>query len=248
MINDFRLLEQLQNIDIEENILGALFEDNNLIDSVTEDLFVSSNNKEMVMVFKELRNQGKDIDILVFLDYVDKNKIKVPVSTINDIHNKFLTLVNINTHLETLKDLSIKRSIYLAINKMDYRKTNTEIIEHLSKLCEQVHSTNINKVTTKEFFNEYLVNLYSEQQEPHIKTGLNSLDNDIVGFLNGQLITIGAYTSIGKNILTSQLILNILKQDKKVDLFSLEMWKQQIIDKLVSNNCNIEFNKIYKKI
>lgn len=247
MVNDFRLLEQLQNIDIEENILGALFEDNNLIDRVTENLFVSSNNKEMVRAFKELRKQGKDIDIFVFLDYINRNKIDVPISTINDIRSKFLTLVNIDTHLEILKDLSIKRSIYLTTNKIDYIKNNIEIINELRKLCEQVYSNDNTKENTKDFYNEYLVNLYSNQQEPHIKTDLGPLDDDIVGFLNGQLITISAYTGMGKSILTSQLILNILRQNKKVDLFSLEMGKQEIINKLVSNACNIEFNKIYKK-
>ena len=247
MLNDFRMLEQLQNINIEENILGAIFEDNNLIDRITENLFVSSNNKKMVRAFKDLRNQGKDIDIFVFLDYINRNKIDIPISNINDIHSKFLTLVNIDTHLEILKDLSIKRSIYLTTNKIDYIKSNTEIINELSKLCEQVYSNNITKENTKDFYNEYLVDLYSNQQEPHIKTSLSSLDNDIVGFLNGQLITISAYTGMGKSILTSQLILNILKQNKKIDLFSLEMGKQEIINKLVSNACNIQFNKIYKK-
>lgn len=39
----------------------------------------------------------------------------------------------------------------------------------------------------------------------------------------------------------------MLKQNKKIDLFSLEMGRSEIINKFVSNGCDIEFNKIYKK-
>ena len=121
------------------------------------------------------------------------------------------------------------------------------MLDNLSKLCEELHSNDQNKENTREYLFTYIDELYKDNAESKIQTGLLKLDNDIVGFLDGQLITISAYTGIGKSIFTSQLILNMLKQDKKIDLFSLEMGRSEIINKLVSNGCDIDFNKIYKK-
>lgn len=240
------ILTELHNNEIERNIIACCFQNNSLIDEIEVEWFYSSSSKEIVKGFKELRNKGKNIDLIVFSEYLVNKKMPVPLAEVTDIHNSFLTLANINEHIEILKELFNKRTIYLAVNKLDYSMESNNMIDKMSKLCETLYSNNENKESTKEYLFSYIDNLYKKNIESSIKTGFRNIDNDILGFLSGQLITISAYTGIGKSILTSQLILNMLKQNKKIDLFSLEMGRGQIINKLVSNGCNIEFNKIYK--
>ena len=240
------ILTELHNNEIERNIIACCFQNNSLIDEIEVEWFYSSSSKEIVKGFKELRNKGKNIDLIVFSEYLVNKKMPVPLAEVTDIHNSFLTLANINEHIEILKELFNKRTIYLAVNKLDYSMESNNMIDKMSKLCETLYSNNENKESTKEYLFSYIDNLYKKNIESSIKTGFRNIDNDILGFLSGQLITISAYTGIGKSILTSQLILNMLKQNKKIDLFSLEMGRGEIINKLVSNGCNIEFNKIYK--
>lgn len=240
-------LTELHNNEVEKNIISGCFQDNNLIDEIEVEWFYSSSNKEIVKAFKELKNKGKDIDLIIFGEYLINKKMSVSLAEVTDIHNSFLTLTNINEHIEILKELFNKRTIYLAVNKLDYSMKSNNMIDRMSKLCEELYSNNENRESTREYLYSYIDNFYKSDIEPNIKTGLFNLDNDIVGFLNGQLITISAYTGIGKSIFTSQLILNMLKQNKKIDLFSLEMGRSEIINKFVSNGCDIEFNKIYKK-
>ena len=68
-----------------------------------------------------------------------------------------------------------------------------------------------------------------------VSTGFQSLDQYLKeGFQSGRLITIGARPSIGKTSFAISLINNMLKRDKKVLFFSLEMSSKDIIRRLVS--------------
>lgn len=241
------ILAQLHNKEIEKNIISACFQDNNLIDEIEIEWFYSSSHQEIIKGFKELRKKGQNIDLVIFAEYVSNKKMPVTLSEITDIATVLLSLTNVKQYIDKLKDLFIKRKIYLITNKLDYNTESNDMLDNLSKLCEELHSNDQNKENTREYLFTYIDELYKDNAESKIQTGLLKLDNDIVGFLDGQLITISAYTGIGKSIFTSQLILNMLKQNKKIDLFSLEMGRSEIINKLVSNGCDIDFNKIYKK-
>lgn len=241
------ILAQLHNKEIEKNIISACFQDNNLIDEIEIEWFYSSSHQEIIKGFKELRKKGQNIDVVIFCEYASNKKMPVTLSEITDIATVLLSLTNVKQYIDKLKDFFVKRKIYLITNKLDYNTESNDMLDNLSKLCEELHSNDKNKENTREYLFTYIDELYKDNAESKIQTGLLKLDNDIVGFLDGQLITISAYTGIGKSIFTSQLILNMLKQDKKIDLFSLEMGRSEIINKLVSNGCDIDFNKIYKK-
>lgn len=241
------ILAQLHNKEIEKNIISACFQDNNLIDEIEVEWFYSSSHQEIIKGFKELRKKGQNIDLVIFAEYASNKKMPVTLSEITDIATVLLSLTNVKQYIDKLKDFFVKRKIYLITNKLDYNTESNDMLDNLSKLCEELHSNDQNKENTREYLFTYIDELYKDNAESKIQTGLLKLDNDIVGFLDGQLITISAYTGIGKSIFTSQLILNMLKQNKKIDLFSLEMGRSEIINKLVSNGCDIEFNKIYKK-
>lgn len=241
------ILAQLHNKEIEKNIISACFQDNNLIDEIEIEWFYSSSHQEIIKGFKELRKKGQNIDLVIFAQYASNKKMPVTLSEITDIATVLLSLTNVKQYIDKLKDFFIKRKIYLITNTLDYNTESNDMLDNLSKLCEELHSNDQNKENTREYLFTYIDELYKDNAESKIQTGLLKLDNDIVGFLDGQLITISAYTGIGKSIFTSQLILNMLKQNKKIDLFSLEMGRSEIINKLVSNGCDIEFNKIYKK-
>ena len=241
------ILAQLHNKEIEKNIISACFQDNNLIDEIEIEWFYSSSHQEIIKGFKELRKKGQNIDVVIFCEYASNKKMPVTLSEITDIATVLLSLTNVKQYIDKLKDFFVKRKIYLITNKLDYNTESNDMLDNLSKLCEELHSNDQNKENTREYLFTYIDELYKDNAESKIQTGLLKLDNDIVGFLDGQLITISAYTGIGKSIFTSQLILNMLKQNKKIDLFSLEMGRSEIINKFVSNGCDIEFNKIYKK-
>lgn len=136
-------LTELHNNEVEKNIISGCFQDNSLIDEIEVEWFYSSSNKEIVKVFKELKNKGRDIDLIIFSEYLINKKMSVSLAEVTDIHNSFLTLTNINEHIEILKELFNKRAIYLAVNKLDYSMKSNNMIDRMFKLCEELYSNNI---------------------------------------------------------------------------------------------------------
>jgi len=67
-----------------------------------------------------------------------------------------------------------------------------------------------------------------------IRTGIKNIDKFLYGFRGGDQIVIGGQTSMGKTALALSIIAELLKQDKKVLLFSLEMNLFQNINRLAS--------------
>lgn len=71
------------------------------------------------------------------------------------------------------------------------------------------------------------------------------MDAAIHGFSKAELITIFAFSGVGKTTVAGQLALNIAGYSKKkVMYFSLEMTYAQVMDRFISNATDIEHRKI----
>jgi len=78
-----------------------------------------------------------------------------------------------------------------------------------------------------------------------ISTGFNGLDSLLSGLQNSDLIILAARPSMGKSSLALDIAKNIaLKEKKPVGIFSLEMSKDQLIDRLISSESNIDSWKL----
>ena len=76
---------------------------------------------------------------------------------------------------------------------------------------------------------------------PGIRSGFYDLDLMTQGFQRGDLIIIGARPSMGKTAFAANIAHNIAAAYKQsVVIFSLEMTKQQIIERLLSTKSGIE--------
>ena len=73
---------------------------------------------------------------------------------------------------------------------------------------------------------------------------MSKLDDNLGGFHKTEVITIFARSGVGKTTLSTQIASNMQKQGKKVMYVSNEMTTKEILDKIVSTRCNIEFRKI----
>jgi replicative DNA helicase len=72
-----------------------------------------------------------------------------------------------------------------------------------------------------------------------IDTGWQSLNKYISGWVNPDLIILAARPAQGKTAFMLNAILNVLKQDKPVGIFSLEMSGEQLVNRLISLDSGI---------
>ena len=80
-----------------------------------------------------------------------------------------------------------------------------------------------------------VMQVLNTKEQAVISTGYKSLDQIIEGFMPGQLVTVGAGTGVGKSAFAVNLALNITKQGYKVGLWSFEMDKQEVYQRIISN-------------
>lgn len=233
--------------DSEDMIIGTItqgIEQSDLdyfLDTVKEDCFSTRQYRDFYKLVKDLRERDVPVTLdtlrlhlsetihkFLLLSYANSSaefKEAVNVLRVGSIEKQMRSIMN----EETLK---IKEAEILTEADIEFARNST--ITRLSEL--QLTST---VKTTKlgddiESYMEYLCDLKDGKIERGIMTGYNSIDEITNGFKSNQLIILGAYESIGKTMASLNWIVNMLKENKKVLLFSLEMSKQQLTDRLVS--------------
>ncbi len=77
-----------------------------------------------------------------------------------------------------------------------------------------------------------------------LETGFHGLDKLTSGWQNSDLIIIAARPAMGKTAFVLSMALNIAMMNNPVAVFSLEMSNQQLVNRLISNACEIPGEKI----
>ncbi|RJQ37823.1 replicative DNA helicase [Candidatus Parcubacteria bacterium] len=78
-----------------------------------------------------------------------------------------------------------------------------------------------------------------------VTTGFSDLDNILAGLQRSDLIILAARPSLGKTSLSLDIARNVaLKEQKPVGYFSLEMSREQVIDRLVAGQAGISLWKL----
>jgi replicative DNA helicase len=78
-----------------------------------------------------------------------------------------------------------------------------------------------------------------------LPSGFSELDKMTSGFHNSDLIILAARPSMGKTAFSLSIAYNVaVKEEKTVAFFSLEMSKEQIVTRLISQDCGVPLYKI----
>jgi replicative DNA helicase len=85
-----------------------------------------------------------------------------------------------------------------------------------------------------------------QTQGPGMLTGLKRLDKTNGGFMNGDMIVIGARPSVGKSALLGLLAMNMARNGKNVGIISLEMSNAKIAGRLAALDTGVDFATLYR--
>lgn len=85
-----------------------------------------------------------------------------------------------------------------------------------------------------------------QKQGPGILTGLKRLDQTNGGFMNGDMIVLGARPSVGKSAFLGLLAMNMARNGKSVGIISLEMSNAKIAGRLASLDTGVDFATLYR--
>ena len=83
-------------------------------------------------------------------------------------------------------------------------------------------------------------------QRNMISTGYKSFDEKLGGFKRGDLIIVAARPSMGKTAIALNFAQNVAKKNRHVAIFSLEMSKEQLTDRLIAAAMAVDRWKLQK--
>ena len=231
----------------DEAILANILQNNELLEDlkIKPSMFSDGN---VAIVINHILDSGKvDLNELYHKSRNDNNFMSA--ERLGSLYNSSEVAKGffMQEQSEVLEDYK-KREITRITN--DFQKTamtekdRTYMIDEINEV-EQLSIKTIN--TLKNQLIEFVDNFMSDEPKQFIKTGLENIDKQIIGFLPTQLIVLGARPGAGKTALALNMMYNIARNGYPVTFFSLETTDQSILERLVSSTSNVNSIKIVQK-
>lgn len=245
-----------QDIDAEISVLGALMIDPLSVIRVTDILspqdFYHPSHQSIFEAIISLFEKGEPIDMLTVSSYLKKEK-KTKESGGTDYLAELVSNVPSAAHVEQyakiVKELSVRRAIIHASSEINEEAFKPEEFDQFLDSVEQKIFNISQKSRTQRFvpIRDELMDAYDRLEKLHRGDGslrgvpsyFNQLDNILSGFQRSDLIILGARPSFGKTALALDIARNIALHGKSVGVFSIEMSREQIIDRLIANQAKI---------
>jgi len=230
-----------QNIEAEEAILGGILLDpeamGRVCDILTSEAFYLDPHKDIYQAASRLHFQNKPTDLLAVTSWLTDYEMLARVGGRNKLAtlvDRTVSAVNIDALAELVMDKFARRQLIKAGNEIVHLayETETELpiildqseqkvfrLSHQSFGSNTEHNSTINIAAYEEL----------DSGNPIYPTGLDELDDLMVGFEGGTLTLVAGRPSMGKSQIALFLALQmILLHNQPVVIFSLEMTKKQL--------------------
>jgi replicative DNA helicase len=252
-----------QAVDMEESVLGAiLIESDSLIkivDILVQDDFYHEKNGIIYQMMIELFNRKEPIDLLTVT-----HKLEL-IGELDKVGGEeylahLVDLVPSSAHIEhyayTVKHKStLRRLIAVGSSIVELGFDETQEIDHVLDQAEQAVFSVAQKIVKQEYvkMSDALHDAFDRIDDVHnngigmkgVKTGFEALDNALGGLQPSNLVILAARPSVGKTSLALEIIKNVaITSGKGAVFFSLEMSKEEVVDRLISSEARVDLFKM----
>jgi replicative DNA helicase len=248
-----------QSLESEMAVLGALLQRPDSIYDITDTLvpgsFYSSRNRIVYEAIVSLHKKGAPIDSVSVLDYLKDQSLTERsggAAYLAELMDFVPNTANIKHYCNTIQKKKIMRDLLEASDHIsglgfDESKDLEEILDSAEKRIFEVTnlSTNTNFISLKDVVGEAFERLErihaTKDGLRGVPTGFKALDNKLSGFQKSDLIILAARPSVGKTSLVLDIARKAALNHKiPVQVFSLEMGSDQLVDRMVSAESEVD--------
>ncbi len=252
-----------QSQEAEESVLGAIIIDNNAIIKVADVLysndFYQTKNKYIYEAVLDLYKKNEPIDTLSLTNRLQEKKLLKEVggiSYITSLVNQTPSSAHVSHYAKIVHQKRVLRDLISASYHIaELGWTESEDVNSLLDQAEQTifaisqQSIAHDFVPLKEELAEAFNRIDQLQKGGNklrgLPTGFIGLDNKLSGFQKSDMIILGARPSLGKTSLALDIARHVaLKEKVPVGLFSLEMSRDQVVDRLIAAESTVALWKI----
>lgn len=251
------------SVESEQSILGSIILDKDAIITVAETINPSDFYKEAHKIIYEsmlkLNSNNEPIDLITLIEELRKEGHLDNVggiSYLTSLSTIVPTTSNVKYYANIVKEKSVMRQLIKASNEIinlgyDASTDVQEILDQAEKNIFDISQEKsgddiqpINLVLQDTF--DMIERLCTQKSDvTGITTGFTDLNKKINGLQRTDLILLAARPAMGKTAFSLNLVQNAaLKGNASVAVFSLEMSKEQLVQRMLSAQSNVELGKI----
>ena len=250
------------NMEAEKAVLGSILINpvsmNRVVDILGPDFFYAPSNRLIYEAMFNLYNQNKPLDAISISDYfLSKNQMQDIGGSeyLSDLMSDTILSSNIEYYANIIKENALKRKLITAgssIIEETFRNPEAqESLEFAEKMIFDISQqktsqdieplTNVLLETVEKI--EYRCN--NKGSYTGVPSGYHDLDNMTAGFQNSDFIILAARPSMGKTAFALNIAQNIaIRQNVPVIIFSLEMSKVQLAQRVVCAEAEIDAQRV----
>ena len=263
---DITELEKIppQNVEAEKSLLGSILIDKDAmlkISDIINDLdFYKRAHSYIYDIMVELYQKSEPIDVLTVANRLDEKKFLEKCggkSYLIELSNSVPTASHIVQYAEIIKKKSTLRQLLNSaheITKLGYQEDADDVNQLLDAAQQQLYGitqkhmkqtfVSIRGVLSTAF--ERIDDLHKEKGKLRgVPSGIKKLDDLLAGFQKSDLIILAARPAVGKTSLALDFARHAATKYKvPVGFFSLEMSKEQLVDRMLCAEAGIDLWKM----
>ncbi len=251
------------SVEAEQSVVGSMMIDSEAVQTaseiITADDFYGKQYGQLFQAMVDLYTEGKPVDLVTLTEKLKQMDVPEELSSIDFIRELFAsvpTSANVKYYAKIVKEKATLRKLI----KVTEDIANTCYVGHksLSEILNETEKSVFNIVQSKEGgdyvpIRQVVINAMERIEAVSrtkgtvtgIPTGFIDLDYMTSGFQNSDLILIAARPSMGKTAFELNLAEYMaFKKNKTVAIFSLEMSKEQLVNRLFSLESRVDSQKI----
>ncbi len=251
-----------QDLEAEASVLSAMMVSADalqecLIDLAPDDFYLPS-NRTVFVAMREMFDKNLPIDTISLADYLKSAGELERVggrSYLLGLGSNSLALVGWRRHVEMLhRDTTLRKMISASAQitalAYDAPEDTKEVVDQAERMLLDVTNRDVKR--NEQSLEEIMADLYEElgqnaadRDRPlGVATGFPRIDECLLGLRPGQMIVIGARPGVGKTSFALNLATNAAFAGASVALFSLEMSKVEIAQRLLAANARVGLQEI----
>lgn len=251
------------SIEAEQSVIGSVLMDKDALIKVIEEVrpedFYEDAHKTIMNAVFALALEDKPVDIVTVAEYLkETNKLDSVggVTYIARLASSVPNAANAVYYARLVRNKSILRELIKAGSEISEVAFNESLdIDEALNIAEQ-KIFNISQKKMRTYFvrlKDFLEDSFKAIEKRYsqklgfagLPSGFPSLDKLTGGFQDSDLIIIAARPSLGKTSLAVNISENVaLSQKKAVAFFSLEMSKEQIVERMLCSQSKVDMQRL----
>lgn len=251
------------SIEAEQSVIGSMLMDREAVIAASEIIvgsdFYQHQYGVMFDAMVELFNEGKPVDLVTLQDRLKEKDVPPEVSSLDfvrDIVTMVPTSANVRSYAQIVHEKAVLRKLIRTTEEIaNTCYAGKEPLEDILADTEKQIFNLLQSRSTQDFvpIKQVAINVLEKIEEAYktqgtvtgVPTGFIDLDYKLSGFQPSDLVLIAARPSMGKTAFVLNVVDHVAVRKKlPCMVFSLEMSKEQLVNRMLSMESNVDAQKL----